>query len=607
MHPSQDPILDVQNLSVGYLRPDGGLQHVVADVNLRLHPGRVHGLAGESGCGKSTAALAAVGYRHPGAVILDGRSVIQDLDLLSLGQSSLRSHWGRDVAYISQNAATSLNPALTIGRHFDEVMARHMTMSRADIKERECALLDSVGMPDPGAALRRYPHQLSGGQQQRVALALAFACRPSVLILDEPTTGLDVTTQARISALLQELIDETKVGVLYVSHDVALLSKICQDISVMYAGEIVESGFVESALIEPLHPYTKALIQAIPSARTPRAITGIAGEPPVSVCEDHCAFSPRCQYADERCRAEHPGLDAVGSSRAVRCLRHAELQLDRTDDFRPAFEQETSGSSSAPLLEVDRVSCYYKTRRGRLAVVRDVSLSLSEAEVLGIVGQSGSGKSTLLRAIVGLQEDVSGAILFRGEPLKRKTVKRPLSVRRQVQIVFQDPASSLNPRHTVRELVGRSVQLFRDDVSRREVDAVSEELLESVKLSRSFLPRYPSELSGGQQQRVAIARAFAARPSLLLCDEVTSALDVSVSATIIDLIRDLAASSQTAVLFVSHDLAVVRTLANRAIVMRDGEVCEEGATDHLFDRPRHPYTIELLSSIADIADIGGHS
>jgi peptide/nickel transport system ATP-binding protein len=256
-----------------------------------------------------------------------------------------------------------------------------------------------------------------------------------------------------------------------------------------------------------------------------------------------------------------------------------------------------------PLLQVDGVSCYYGARRRRVRVVRDVSFELSDAEVLGIVGLSGSGKSTLLRAIVGVLDDVDGGIAFRGQPLARSAVKRPRAVRRQVQIVFQDPASSLNPRHTVGQIIGRAVRLFREDVPRdRTSDAVAE-LLESVKLSRAFVSRYPSELSGGQQQRVAIARAFAARPSLLLCDEVTSALDVSVAATIIELLRELTSKSGTAVLFVSHDLAVVRTLADRAIVMRDGRVCEQGSTERLFREPRHPYTVELLSSIPDIADV----
>ncbi len=291
----------------------------------------------------------------------------------------------------------------------------------------------------------------------------------------------------------------------------------------------------------------------------------------------------------------------------MRCVRaeevHEDLRIVSMPSLADAGAAAAVAAAAPDLLDVDKVSCYYGTGRRRVRVVRDISFSLGDAEVLGIVGLSGSGKSTLLRAIAGVLDDVEGSIVFRGEPLARSAVKRPRAIRRQVQIVFQDPASSLNPRHTVGQIIARAVSLFREDVPHDRTGEAVAELLESVKLSRAFVGRYPSELSGGQQQRVAIARAFAARPSLLLCDEVTSALDVSVAATILELLRDLISESGTAVLFVSHDLAVVRTVADRAIVMRDGLLCEAGSTEALFRRPRHPYTVELLSSIPDIADV----
>jgi peptide/nickel transport system ATP-binding protein len=600
--------LEVVDLSVGYYQKDGSVLRVAANVDLKLFPGQVLGLAGESGCGKTTAALAAVGYRHPGGVILSGRSMLGETDLLKMAPSALRLLWGGQVAYISQNAASALNPAMTIKRHFDEVLKRHAGMHGSDAAVRELELLTAVQLPDPAGSLLRYPHQLSGGQQQRVALAIAFACRPAVLILDEPTTGLDVTTQTYITALLQTLIEETQVAVMYVSHDLALLSTVSNDVAVMYAGEMVERGPVQAMVKTPLHPYTNALLRAVPSARARQSIAGIAGEPPVSVCDDACSFAPRCPHVEDRCRSEHPEMVQIEPLRTSRCFRTVELReelrivvdIDRTPSSAAARADQTQ---AAHLLEVDDVSCFYGSRRRRFAAVQDVSFSLSDAEVLGIVGLSGSGKSTLLRAIVGILDDYTGTISLRGESLAHSAVKRPRPVRRQVQIVFQDPASSLNPRHTVNQIIARAVHLFREDVSRDKTADTVAELLESVKLSRSFLSRYPSELSGGQQQRVAIARAFAARPSLLLCDEVTSALDVSVAATIIELLRDLTSKSGTAVLFVSHDLAVVRTLADRAIVMRDGKVCEAGSTEQLFCAPQHPYTIELLSSIPDIADV----
>lgn len=600
--------LTVEDLSVGYRQKNRDVLRVATGVDLKLYPGRVLGLAGESGCGKSTAALAAVGYRHPGGVILSGRSLLGETDLLQMDPARVRLLWGGQVAYISQNAATSLNPALTIRRHFDEVLRRHAGLHGADAAARELDLLESVRLPDPKASLQRYPHQLSGGQQQRVALALAFACTPSVLILDEPTTGLDVTTQTHITALLQKLIAETDVAVMYVSHDLALLSTVSHDIAVMYAGEMVERSPVDEIVKRPLHPYTNALLRAVPSARARQSIAGIGGEPPVSVHEHDCSFAPRCPYVEGRCRDQHPDMRLLEPGRTSRCFRSEELRDDLSivvelDDRQSAAEAASEHEAATQLLQVDHVSCFYGSGRRRFQAVRDVSLSLSDAEVLGIVGLSGSGKSTLLRAISGILQDYTGSISIHGRELEHLAVKRPRALRRQVQIVFQDPASSLNPRHTVGQVIGRAVRLFREDVPHHKVGDTVAELLESVKLSRSFLPRYPSELSGGQQQRVAIARAFAARPSLLLCDEVTSALDVSVAATIIELLRDLTSQSGTAVLFVSHDLAVVRTIADRAIVMRDGRVCEEGSTERLFHSPKHPYTVELLSSIPDIADV----
>ena len=549
-----------------------------------------------------------MGYRHPGGVILSGRSTLGDTELLQMPQSALRLLWGGSVAYISQNAGMSLNPAMTIAHHFDEVLRRHAGLHGSAATARELELLTSVQLPDPKGSLQRYPHQLSGGQQQRVSLALAFACRPAVLILDEPTTGLDVTTQTYITALLQTLIAETQVAVMYVSHDLALLSTVSNDVAVMYAGEMVERGPVDLMVKVPLHPYTNALLRAVPSARARQSIAGIAGEPPVSVCDDSCSFAPRCPHVEERCRTQHPDSRQIEPLRTSRCFRTEELRDELrivvdVDERISAAQARAAGEPPKHLLEVDGVSCFYGTGRRRWAAVQDVSFALADAEVLGIVGLSGSGKSTLLRAIVGVLDDHSGTISLNGEALARRAVKRPRAIRRQLQIVFQDPASSLNPRHTVNQIIARAIHLFREDVPRdKTADAVAE-LLESVKLSRSFLQRYPSELSGGQQQRVAIARAFAARPTLLLCDEVTSALDVSVAATIIELLRDLTSRTGTAVLFVSHDLAVVRTLADRAIVMRDGKICEQGSTEKLFCAPEHPYTIELLSSIPDIADV----
>ncbi|MBD0291388.1 MAG: ABC transporter ATP-binding protein [Thermoleophilia bacterium] len=592
-----DPVLRVEGLTIGYVRADGQPNTVVYDASITLRSGRILGLAGESGCGKSTTALAAIGYRAPGARILEGRALLGEIDLLTLSTPQLRSIWGRRVAYVAQSASQALNPAIPVGRQLAQPLSLHLGLRGGALRERQLQLLDAVGLPDPERALARYPHQFSGGQQQRVAIAIALSCRPEVLLLDEPTTGLDVTTQARISALLRSIIDETGVAALYVSHDLSLLTTIADELAVMYAGEIVEHTSAETMRVRPRHPYTQALLAAVPSVRQPRAVSGIPGRPPATVVHGACSFAPRCPHADDETRSRKPELREVEARHWVRCLRAAEIEPE-TVEQRPLVK---AVAGRGELLEVERIFCEYRGARSSATVVKDVSFSLGPAETLGIVGESGSGKSTLLRAIVGLHPPSAGSIRLRGKELPPRAVKRPSSLRKDIQLVFQNPDSSLNPRQTVGEIVGRPIRLFRDDVPRSGEREAIEELLDAVKLPRGMRGRYASELSGGQKQRIALARGFAARPSLLLCDEVTSALDVSVQATILELLAELAETFETAVIFVSHDLAVVRTIATRALVMKDGEVREQGETERLFLSPRDPYTRELLSAIPDLA------
>ena len=600
MSTGQGCALSIESLSVGYQRR-GGVNAVVSNVDLLLEPGVIHGLVGESGCGKSTTALAAIGYRSPGATILGGRSMLGDIDLLSLPVKALRKVWGRRVAYIAQNAGQALNPARSIGGLLAEPLQVHLGLRGDAARERSLELLHSVALPEPEGALRRYPHEFSGGQQQRIAIALALACSPDVLVLDEPTTGLDVTTQARISDLIRRIVADTRVAALYVSHDLALLSVLAHRLTVMYAGQVVESGPLDTLRMSTRHPYTQALLAALPSAHEPHEIAGIPGEPPPHVVLERCAFAPRCGYAIDACREAPVPLTLVAPSHEVRCIRaeDAEVMATAARPLRPAPPLTVASAPENALLAVDHVSCGYGES---FTAVRDVSFHVLPGETLGLVGESGSGKSTMLRAIVGIHAQVSGSLRLRGEELERTATKRPQGVRQEIQIVFQDPGSSLNPRQTVEQLVSRPLRLFRDDIAHSQERETVVALLESVKLSRVLLARYPWELSGGQKQRVALARAFAARPTLLLCDEVTSALDVSVQATVLDLILELSRQSDTAVVFVSHDLAVVRTVASRALVMRNGEICEQGPVEKLFAAPEHPYTAELLAGIPDFAE-----
>jgi peptide/nickel transport system ATP-binding protein len=567
---------------------------VVWKASFSLAAGAILGLAGESGCGKSTTALAAIGYRAPGSRTLSGSARLDGIDLLSLPGGKLRSIWGSRVAYVAQNATTALNPAIPVGRQLGQPLARHLHLRGAKLRDRQVELLDSVGIPNPAGALDRYPHQFSGGQQQRIAIAIALSCRPQVLILDEPTTGLDVTTQARISALLRSLVAETGAATLYVSHDLSLLSTVADRLAVMYAGEIIEQADAHAVARRPRHPYTQALLAAVPTAHTRTSVAGIPGRPPARVVLDACSFAPRCPHAIDACRSGYIELLEIEAGHLARCIRADEIAA-RPVEPAPLATPEISPEA---LLQVDEVWSQYA--KAPTPAVCGVSFEIAGGETLGIVGESGSGKSTLLRAIAGLHPPTSGVIRFRGTELAPHAVKRPRTLRRELQIVFQNPDSSLNPRHTVFEIVRRPIRLFRDDVSRSGERAAVSELLESVKLPTGLLHRYATELSGGQKQRIALARAFAARPSVLLCDEVTSALDVSVQATIIELIAELAARFGTAVIFVSHDLAVVRTIAGRALVMKNGEVCEEGETERLFVAPSHPYTQELLAAIPEL-------
>ena len=597
-------VLDVANLSVGY--GEDTVTLVVLGVSFQLREREILGLAGESGSGKSTSALAALGYRAPKSTIASGRSELDGQDLLQMSMHTLHDLWGRQIAYVAQSAGTTLNPALTIATQMSLPLVAHLGLSDVAARQRCRELLRDVHLEDEGL-LDRYPHQFSGGQQQRIALALALSCDPKVLILDEPTTGLDVTTQAQISALVRQLVDERSIAALYVSHDLSLLGGLTDRICVMYGGQVVESGPSRDVLNDPRHPYTKALLAAVPRIDLRRRVTGIPGEPPEEVVQTACGYAPRCAYAIQACTEGPIELTVAGPTRVARCIRHTELPVGEGTPDRDNGMWTNSDPDQNSILAVEGLRCAHRQRKETLMVVKDFSLQLRAGETVGIVGESGSGKTTILRAIAGLHEGpMDGSLAFRGKPLARLAGARSRDQRRALQIVFQDPGSSLNPRHTIGRILTRAVRILGEGISRGDEPDHARALLRQVKLPERFFHRYPWELSGGQQQRVAIARAFVGRPSVLLCDEVTSALDVSVQATIIDLLKELTTEYGTAVLFVSHDLAVVRSVASRIIVMRNGEVCEDGSTEDLISRPSHPYTRQLLSAVPRIEPASRH-
>jgi peptide/nickel transport system ATP-binding protein len=585
--------LRIEGLTAAYRVEGGESRVVVSDVDLELHAGTVVGLAGESGCGKSTLALAATGYRPAAVDIRGGRSLLGDVDLLTLSPRRLRDVWGKQIAFVAQNALGALNPGTTIERQFEQTLRAHSALRGDALRARATELLEAVGIPDPSAALRRHTHQFSGGQQQRIAIALAVASDPKVLILDEPTTGLDVTTQARITAMLKRLLADTGIAALYVSHDLALLSTIADRMVVMYGGRIVEQAACAELLTASRHPYTRALLQAAPDIDTRRLLVGIPGRPPLEVKEGHCAFAARCTLAIDACLAGSVELVDVGAGHLVRCIRADDAALASPPHSTPA--PRPLDAAPEPVLSVEHVVAGY--RRSRPAVLRDVSLTARAGEIVGVVGESGSGKSTLLRVLSGMLAPSSGTVRLDGKPLAGLARRRRSEQRRDVQLVFQNPMSSLNPLHTAADILRRPIRLFRPDVPRRAEPALIEELLESVNLSAEVADRKPGALSGGQLQRLSIARALAARPRLILCDEVTSALDLSVQAIIVELLRELVVQTGIALIFVSHDLGVVRALCDRTVVMRDGVIREQADTELLFAAPGDAYTSELLAAM----------
>jgi oligopeptide/dipeptide ABC transporter ATP-binding protein len=586
--------LAARSLSVGY-RDGGKLNQVLLDVDVLLQPNRILGIAGESGCGKSTLALSLAGYRGAGATVLAGSVEMDGTDLTVEPVRALRRIWGARIAYLAQDSANSLNPAMKVGRHFVEALAKHRGLGADEGIQRAAAWLERVEIPGPALALHRYPHQFSGGQQQRIALALALACEPEVLLLDEPTTGLDVMTQAQVNRLLTSLVRELGMATLYVSHNLALLATVCDELVIMYAGQVVESGPARQLYLAPRHPYTRALLGAVPDVDGLRAPRGLPGIPPPVVVPGRCAFAERCQLRRAACMAPVE-LRPLGTDRSVRCVVPDEVPV-AVHTVERAGRSPVGPDGDPPLLSAHGVRCEFRQSRHVLVAVDDVSVDVARGQVLGIAGESGSGKSTLLKAIAGLVRPVQGKVVFRGAPLQPTAARRPTEARRSVQIVFQNPDATLNPKHTVLQVLERPVKLFHPEVGRRERLALIEEMMERVRLPAALLARYPRSLSGGQRQRVAIGRALLAGPEVILCDEVTSALDVSVQASILELLADLRDEQGLSLVFVTHDLGVLRAIADEAVIMQEGTVIERGPTAQLLSHPRQPYTQRLLEAV----------
>lgn len=588
------PVLEVENLTVGF-RHQKDVAVVVKDLSFSLREGRILGLAGESGCGKSTSVLTAIGYPIPNSVRISGTARFKGVDLLRAPISALRAMWGRDISYVAQDATQALSPLMKIDAQLAEPLRLHLGMRGVAIERRSVELLEDVGIPEPDHALHRYPHQFSGGQQQRIALAIAMACNPKILVLDEPTTGLDVTTQAQIVTLISRLVAESGMAAISISHDLALLATICHEIAIMYAGEVVESGPATDLYSTPRHPYSAALIDAVPRVEESMLVVGIPGVPPQRAAEARCAFSDRCRFTQPRCEQRHPQLVQLSRDRTVRCVRTSDLGII-SSRRTPTAASVNGRADDRLLLRVSDLRCGYRGRHGT-AAVDGISIDVKYGETVALVGESGSGKSTALRAIAGIHIPDAGIIEFAGTRLPSRAVDRKRPVRRRLQIVFQDPHSSLNPRHQVGAIILRPLQLFRSDLTSTGRRVRMLQLLADVRLDADVANRYPHQLSGGQKQRVALARAFAADPTLILCDEVVSALDVSVQASILELLVHLSAENRTSLLFVTHDLAVVHSIASHVYVMKSGRIVESGPTEQVFTSAQSPYTRALLAAV----------
>jgi len=568
---------------------------ILSSLSIDVDRGEVLGVVGESGSGKTTLALACLGYARPGTQIVAGSITVAGEELVGRSDRELRGLRGQLVSYVPQDPAGALNPTSRVGDLIREVIRVHLPRRNADDEARQ--MLARVHLPSDREFQRRFPHQLSGGQQQRVAIALALVCNPQLVVMDEPTTGLDVVTQSHILREVERLRSELNIAIIYVSHDLAVVSNLADRVAVMYGGWILEEGPTSTILASPRHPYTRGLLAATPDLVTARPFKGIPGVAIGAGELATCPFAPRCPQRCERGDLEMPAVTLVGESHNVRCFEWQRTPSHRLEATTDPLDTPTAAST---LLDVDALSAGYRTRSGVVVAAQDVSFSIQVGGSLALLGESGSGKTTIARCVAGLHMPSSGTVKLLGERLPPLAKDRARDARRRIQFVFQNPFDSLNPRHEVGDAIAFSARLLRK-MNRSEARAEALDLLEQVRLSRSLYSRYPNELSGGERQRVAIARALAAKPDLLICDEITSALDVSVQAAVLELIEDLRRELGLALLFISHDLGVVTSVAEYALVLQHGVVREQGAVSALAAGATHEYTRSLIDSAPRLA------
>ena len=608
------PILEIENLSISFFTRAGEIPAVM-DFSCTVQPGEAMGLVGESGCGKSTVALGVMQDLGVNGRIVGGSIKFKGRELNLMSQAELRQLRGSQIAMIYQEPMASLNPAMKIGKQLAEVPMIHEGATLEEGLQLAREMISSVRLPDPDRILKSYPHQLSGGQQQRIVIAMALMSKPSLLILDEPTTALDVTVEAGIVDLVKDLGKTLGTSMLFISHNLGLVMDTCDRLCVMYSGEAVETGAITDVFDKMRHPYTQALFRSIPlpgADKNAHPLVAIPGNFPLPHERPRgCNFGPRCNYFEEgRCNARDIPMGTVphGERHESRCLKYAEIDWDA--GIEAAVETEATEPGDV-VLKIDALKKYYEVAAsalfsgGEKKVVKaneTLSFEAREAETLAIVGESGCGKSTLAKMLMGLETATDGTIALDNKDIGNTEIEqRDTRTVADIQMVFQNPFDTLNPSHNVGSQIVRALEKFGIGASNSEREEKMLQLLDLVKLPREFARRMPRQLSGGQKQRVGIARAFAGAPRIVVADEPVSALDVSVQAAVTDLLMEIQRTSRTTLLFISHDLSIVRYLADSVLVMYLGHVVEMGSTDQVFSPPYHPYTEALLSAVP-IAD-----
>lgn len=614
----EQPLLQCEGLSISYFTRAGEIPAVL-DFDLTVMQGEAVGLVGESGCGKSTVAMGIMRYLGRNGGIAGGRILYKGRDMADLSQEELRRLRGSEIAMIYQEPMASLNPSLTLGRQLMEVPLNHKKAgSEEEAHELALQMLADVKLPDPERVMRAYPHQISGGQQQRVVIAMALLSQPSLLLLDEPTTALDVTVEAGIVELIAGISERYNTSMIYISHNLGLILETCDRINVMYSGVVVEEGSVDEVFDHMRHPYTRGLFDCIPlpsADKNSRPLIPITGQLPLPHQRPRgCYFGPRCDFFQAgRCDVPPIPMEAIPDrpGHRTRCLRWQEIDWEAPRRPRETGEESEEGEV---VLRIEGLRKYYEVRDNSLAALvsgqrvryvkanERISFDAREGQTVAIVGESGCGKSTFAKVLMGLETASEGEISFQGENFADRPVqKRAPDEVAAMQMVFQNPFDTLNPSHSIGWQLGRVVKKFGVEKDPKRVRERVLELLDLVKLPREFARRRPRQLSGGQKQRVGIARAFAGNPRMVVADEPVSALDVSVAAAVTSLLTDIQRSHRTTLLFISHDLSLVRYLADRVVVMYLGHIVEQGSTDEVFSPPYHPYTEALLSAVP-IAD-----